>query len=513
MKSFRFNLLILLSLFLVGLIVHLPSLSLSLYGDDWLSIYLYFTREDPESRFGPLPGPLTFLTPYGPSVLLITTLFKFFHTNYSLYYVVALFFKLLDSYSMYLAAKEITKDKFFSLILAIFFLVGFSGLQTTDWVFYMNIYLAIGAFLLGLFFKLRFFQRKSIFNLYLSLLMDILSIVIAPVRLYPVVFLSPLSDLLLYFNGNWKGIKKTLIYKNLFFISAIIILWKAGMFGGSYWKYGIYSPGNFSISDFWNIVKDQPIETVKSFFQWIGVMIVPTNLIYGLIQVATGTVLLGSLITIVFLKLLRSDKKDLSLILLGGILFFLPLVAIWWYSPLRHISSEDRYLMVAFANFCLLISVLYFVSFKNLKKIIIILVVFLITINIFATQKMYRYWLVNGRSAAFARIVDQQIANDFPKPVTSPKIIYIESDNNVILHSIQFGLLFKINALTGTWKKEFFNQIYNDKSEFVKYLSKEIVKGKPKADLIESVYAYQYKNNKFSSVTKEVRKELYNKKL
>src|SRR3989344_1324408 len=68
----------------VGIMVHYPSFKFSLYGDDWMHIFNYFNRQNVYSNFGPLPGILSFLTPYGPSIFMIGHEYELFGKKYSL---------------------------------------------------------------------------------------------------------------------------------------------------------------------------------------------------------------------------------------------------------------------------------------------------------------------------------------------------------------------------------------------------------------------------------------------
>ncbi len=493
------NLKIFIVLILVGLIVHYPSFKLSLYGDDWLTIYLYFTHDDPAARFGPLPGILTFLTPYGPSILLIGTLFKIFHTNYIFYYITALILRVIAAFSLYLACQKITNAKFVSFLISVLFLVGSTGLQTTDWVFYMSIYLATGLFLLGIFYKVKFFQERQKKNLYMSLFFELASIIVASVRLYPVIFLSPLTDTLFFFQtGQGKKFSlKLLVIKNIIFVAAITLFWSIGVFGT---PGRVYSP-DWSVSNFLTIVTGVPIDALKSFFYWVGVTLISLNLIKDVQSIQIIGILFPLFLLSRIIKSLRMVyKRNRVSLLTVSLLFFISLVTIWWYSPLRLISSEDRYLLFPFATLCLLIGVLTSSLAHYLRIGAVILLVFLIVFHSIATRSMYYYWLSKGRDATFIRKVEQIIYPNLTTLSKGRNIIYLNFGDSVTLQSVQFGLAFKILVLSKTWDQRHLALVYNDKQSLIKAINNKITQGE--------VYAYQFENNTFRDITLATREEL-----
>lgn len=498
MKGSSKNLIVLVLLIAIGISAHYQSFNLSLYGDDWLFIYRYLTHYDPFVHINTmLPGILKYLAPYGPSIFLVGTEYQIFGQNYFLYYLVALIFKIFASFALFLVCKKITKSILISLLVAILFLVGFTGIQTTDWVFYSNVYLAVGLFFIGLLLQIK--------NSLLYFIFSLLAILVAPVRLYPLVFIVPLTDFILLAKDNFK--KKNIFFNKVAFFGLIIIIfWLIGVFGG---PAKIYSPGDWTVRDFTNFVTTQPLFTIKSFFYWIGTIFIPESLTGNQRQV----ILVGFGFLIVSMLALVQNRVERGWVILSTVTFLIFFLTMWFFSPNRLIGSADRYLLPTFASGCFLIGILVKKMTNGstlLKYLGYLVLVILIIFHASATRNMYNYWLSKGRDISFAKKVDMQIAEDFPLPVISPKIIFLQSDDAAILHSMQFGLLFKITILSNTLNIKYFNDIFNEKPKLIEAVALKIDKGESKQDVINSVYAYGYINNKFLNITKPVREELSN---
>ncbi len=496
------RLFIFILLLIIGLFVHYPSFYLSLYGDDWLTIYLYFVPDGDPARFGSLPGLLSFLTPYGPSILLIGKLYEIFSTNYYFYFIVSFILKLFASWVLFLSVQQITKSKIISFLVSLLFLVGFTGIQTTDWVFYMNVYLAAALFFLSVYFQFKFFETYKKKDLIYQLLFSITAIIAAPVRLFPLILTIPLTEIVLYFNRK-KEISRVAAKLAIFFI-IIILLWIIGVFGG---VGRIYSPDAWSIKEFFEFIVKNPLYSLNSFLYWIGIVTFPD---YPNVQLFKPE-LTGFLFLTFFtlgLVLSRKDREKFTLIMISGLTFLIFLISMWFYSKLRLSSSSDRYLLLPFAGFCILTGILSARFFNYFKIGVIFFLVMLIGINFLATKSIYSYWLDQGRSSDYISAVDAQLKKDFPKPLKSLTIIYIEPDDAGVEQSTVFGMAFKIAVFSKTWNDNLIPHVVDEKKVLIKKIDEQIAKGAVKEDVISNVYGYKIHNKKFTSITPQIRAEL-----
>lgn len=496
------NFLVLLLLSLIGLLIHSASFRLSLYGDDWFFIYRFLTNSLPFAHINTaLPGLLKYIAPYGPSIFLIGNEYKIFGLNYFFYYLVALIFRTIASFSLYLVCKRITRSILLSFLTASLFLVGFTGIQTTDWVFYCNIYLAVGFFFIGLIYQIGFYEDKQKKSLWFHFIFSLLAILTAPVRLYPLVFIIPLTDLFFLHRESFKK-NIPIFYKLAFFGITIVTFWIIGVFGGPWGK--IYSPGGWSVKDFTYSLATQPYSAFKSLFYWIGTIFIPDKLFNSPEQiffVGLSFVIISSLIAI--------KCKERKWVILLTTTFLIFLLTMWFFNPVRLIGSEDRYLLPTFASGCLLIGILVknLSDFsRSLKYLGYLILLILIISHAGVTIKTYNYWLSKGRDSEFINMTDRVIMADFknPQEIIQPSKIYLDFDDTATLQSVQFGLSLKILVLSNTLSPKYFPEEFNDKVVLMNQVNKE---GK---EYIDSIFGYQYKNKVFKNITGEIREILRN---
>ncbi|OGM33525.1 hypothetical protein A3D00_00125 [Candidatus Woesebacteria bacterium RIFCSPHIGHO2_02_FULL_38_9] len=494
----------------VGIMVHYPSFKFSLYGDDWMHIFNYFNRQNVYSNFGPLPGILSFLTPYGPSIFMIGHEYELFGKIYFLYYVVSLFLRIFATYSLFMVCQRITKSLMNSLLTSILFLVGFTGIQTTDWAVFSNIYLALGIYFLSLFYYAKYYENGIKKDSLISTFLLVIAMILAPVRFYPVIVIVPFLDVMIYLKNEKKKVFGYFLKKNVFFVILVILFWIIGVFGA---PGKIYSPGDWTTGNFISIVNNQPLLIMKSFLYWSGVIIIPDNIVGNhLIIERTGLFILITIFITLLVSIRRKQLVNVFFVIIT-VFFLIFLSSIWYYSPTRLIGSPDRYLMVVFGNFCLLGGI--FVSaiskrFRYLKFITLLTLVYLVLLQTRATRSIYAYWLLKGRDSNFMRKVEKVISPNLAMVKNDQSIIYLDFDDNATLQSVQFGLGFKMLVFSNTWNKKYLPVLLNQKLDLLTYINDKVKSGISKDVIIADTFSYQYKGGNFIDNTKEVRIQLKN---
>lgn len=511
------NWIILAVLVLIGFLIHHPSLKMSIYGDEWIDVYQYHTHTLRDAHFSPLPGPLTYLAPYGFGILLVGGLYEIFGTNYFLYFVVSLLFRIFAAFAMYLLCLEIpispkitaTNKKILSFSISVFLLVGFTGLQNTDWIHYMNIYLATGFFLLGMLLQVRFFSSPTIKNLVLFIFCISVALITGTVRLFPIIFVIPFFDAYLYLTKKDNFSRKLVLIKMGMFGVLLLLLWAAGLFGS---PFHIYSYGDWSIEKFLQSLFADPLLTLKAFLFWFGALVVPDVLITN----QNLNILLGASIISVFIySLIKIFSKENKTKLNWGFLFLCNLIifiiATWYYGPTSFIGASHRYLFLIFVSFCIW---LYVFMISNLgkglisEKIIFPVMIILILTHAFAVRTLYFDWLDKGRDSSYIATVDSQLKKDFSKPIENLTIIYIETDDGSIKQSTMFGMAFKIAVFSKTWDDNLIPHVLDEKKVLIKKVEEQLVKGISIEDIVANVYGYEIQNKRFFSITKQIRAEL-----
>lgn len=502
-------------LVIIGLTAHYPSFNLSLYGDDWIDIFQFFTRFDP-GQFSPLPGFLAYFNPYGFAIFLIGNLFKIFSTYYRPYFIISFVFRFAASIGLYLVCLELGRlvsikqtraIALLSLLSAVLFLVGYTGIQTTDWAHYMNIYLATALFLFSLVFQLRFYQNFSLKQMYLSLIFIVSSLVVGSLRLYPILVLMPLTDLSLYLLKKKLRNSFRIIYKLVIFLVSAIIFWGIGLFGS---PFSFYSYGGWTAFKFLDAVATNLILALKSLLYLIGTLLIPNRLNIK----PEINLLIGVMFILVFIiTLIKSFKsiKDNIWSMIFGTWFFTFLFTIWYFGPTSLMSSEHRYLLVIFTFFVLWLYILalsFLESFKSSKSIMLAVACLLIIVHAVSSRQFYIHQLDKGRDFKFAKKIEETIIFDLPVKPTSAPFVYFDIDDGEVKQSLLFGLAIKTSSLKQLWDTKYFFNQYDDLEVLKKDLQKRIGKGASKESVFDLIYAFQVRNKQIKNTTDDVKKML-----
>lgn len=500
LSTYRKDIAVLILLFIVGFLVHSRSLQMVPYGDDWRFIYNYFTHEEIVANFSPFPGILAYFAPYGPSALTIGFLYQVFGNNYYIYYLIPIIFKIFTAFVIFIILKNISKelsksDTLISLFSAVLFLVGTTGIQAIDWAFHINVYISMFIFTLGLFFQIRFFRFGGRPNLLLGLFLSLLSILAAPFRMLCLVLLVPFIDLILLVKSKVKQIFLIVFLKNIIFAIFIFVFFWVGLFGHE--PQDLYSP--FPIMESIKQAIAEPILSAKTFLHWIGVTILPAYPAGN-----SNSYIVGAIFILVLFSIFLKHRG--KYIILGSILYLTPLFLMWMITPLRNIDSGDKYLPLAFLGLCFLIGVLPS-HLSRFRKLFVIIILSLVLIQAYSTIKIYTYWLSIGRGFDFTIPAQEKIMSHFPAPITEPKIIYLDFEDPSFQQSIEFGLGYRIAVLSGTRGLSKFPTPMSNKEKLM-----ELLKGKVENEkldqIVNNVYAFQFKNRVFTDITNVFREEI-----
>lgn len=193
-------------------ITYRKSLSLSLYGDDWLVIAKYWAGNGSTSGYGyAYWDPRLYISNYGFQNF-TALLYKLITTDPLIYFVLSLLLRALSALGVFIFANKVIGRKI-AFLSASFYATSVVGAETTDWVYNMNTYLGIFVALVGLSFLI---LRKSAKDLILGIILSILGYGIVPIRLYilPIVIL-----VLEFFRINFKD--KRSIFYSIFIAAAI----------------------------------------------------------------------------------------------------------------------------------------------------------------------------------------------------------------------------------------------------------------------------------------------------
>lgn len=502
---FKNKAIVLLIFSLIGLLVHFRSFQMVPYGDDWTFIYDYLAHEQKLQHVNTnYPGLLSFLTPYGPAILTIGAVYQFFGKTYSVYYLIPLIFKILTAFFLFLTLESISsalrRNNFFvNFLVATLFLVGFAGLQSIDWSMNMNIYIGIFIFALGLFYQSKYYLDKRNLNLFISSFLFLLSIVVAPTRFTPLILIVPLMDIVLF---AWRGhsLLRILLIKNIIFAIVVYLFLQIGIFGEG--------PGQITnttlISPFVNLFLKDPWGQISIFLHWIGITILPSYPASGIFKTSSIGVLF-----LIFLTWLLYKSRNKWLII-GAILYLIPLFLMFLSSRSRIEDSAIRHLLIPFFGLCLLMGVEVILISKSFQNVLRVFFIFLVLLNIYWVNKVYSSWIAAGRGGDFIIPVQDKIMSYFPSPITESKFIFLDFDDGAYQQSVVFGLSYRVGVLSGTKGLDLLPIAYDKRSTLIEAIRNKINKGREKEDLINNVYAFQLRKGIFRDITSEFQMELKN---
>lgn len=501
--------LILLLLIGIGLFTHYPSFNLSVYGDAWQGMFNcigpHYTGKTEFPFTGNLPGVLAYLTPYGPTDCFIALQYIFFGLNYKWYYILVFALKILIAFSTFLFVESILlkRQKLIPLLPAVLFLVGFPGIENTDWIIWSSVYFSTTLFVLSLLFKHKYLIYKQGKYLILSSLLTLGALISTPTRLSALVLIVPTIDTLILFSKVYKFNYSQLIISDVIFIVSAFILWLVGLFGapGRVFSYGQLSPWVFI-----DFVSTQPLHALNSLFHWINVIVTPK----GLALFDGSHLLIGTLFFLFFAKtttlFLKRKNYDLLWLMISQITFLIFLLSMWVFGPTA--APNNRYLLLPFVSFCFVAAfvVKYFSSSRLYKGLTLFATVVLIFLHWSAVREFYDYLLANGRSSSIMNEFDSLVLTEIKLPVSSSKFIYINAGAPT-QHSLSFGLQHKLLVLSWNWNGNMAPSVYSQKAELFEALKKDAIRYSPLSTLINQIFAYQWDNQNLTSITADTRKE------
>ncbi len=267
-----FNFILIFALFcLIAYFAFGKSFNFSLFGDDWLQLYVI------KKTYGP-GNPFPFITLKGythlwgfMNICLIIVNHFFGYKSYY-YFVISLVIRCLASFTGYIFLYKFSKSKMLGVIGGLFILVSFAGLESTSTVAFINVYLLIVFLFLALIFLINSYKgRDKIIKFCAGALFYGLSLAAAPIRshgLFPFVLIFEFI----------YGIKKEKVkYRYLFFriISLIVvtlIIYKLGFFG----NYGLSGDWSFiNISKIRSMIGAKDFTFITSFITNLGKTFLP----------------------------------------------------------------------------------------------------------------------------------------------------------------------------------------------------------------------------------------------
>jgi len=426
---------------------------------------------------------------------------KIFGYNGTIYYIFSLSLRMLAAFSLYPLVIYFTKNRFAAFVSTLLFATTYIGLEATNWVFNMNVYLAIALMNFSIYFLLISRINKNKKKILVSLLFFYLAHIIAPSRVTFFIFMIFTIDLV------W-GIKERkvnfFLKRQLLFLLVFIFARFAGNYGIGYFS-GLIQK-NFLLGMY-------DLEFLKKIFISVGSLIIPENFLpnraLGILGIAFFALLLALLYKYRF-------KKEGELILIALLFIITGLAApiiLWPHLPY---FSPHRHLLLTAPGIALFGGSIVSLSHKKrFKLLVIICLVILMAIQVYSINK-YLAHLEKTRSEITANIIWNQILQKIPNPMANPNplVFYFESDSEsaaTLSDLVYFGFQVKIGVLFNIYShKELPTPVNNFQNlrEILKrgrYYGNNIYQYVP----LTNIFAYRLEEKtKLKDITKETRAKL-----
>lgn len=502
-----------------------PSFGLGLYGDDWLVLWRYFHTSSPlQSIF--LNNITHFFLRYGSFEAIMGLLVQIVGYQSIYFYITAYILRLIASLSFYPLVVYLTSNKLSAAFAVIFFSVATSGIDATNWVFNMPIYIAISFLNLFFLFYVKSEMENSIRFFLISLIFFTLAVIFASVRmtgLIPAVFLMELFWLIRI--HNFKRIKQ-FVTRLAIFLTTFILIVLIGQVIALYinrkgyelvgtldnlfgiWKGGLSAGGN--------LLTQGKLDFVLSPLIIIGNMLLPIDVTasnrFIFIIIGGTTITFGLRLILVNLKNhLIATGLFLSLAWMVLSFFFA-----WFKDPQVLLPITHRYLIVSIVGIIIFTAIL--ISFvKNIlqKKLLLLFFSLLILINIYSTRKYLEYQVDNLHGAQLTEKIWSQIPY-IPEigKTKDPIVFYFTGENKQVIYgSITFG--FPVHMALW-YKLDDFSKMPNPVDSFDQVVS-AVTDGKSLAPFglsmkpipIENVYAFKLvEKDNLVNISDQIRLEL-----
>lgn len=217
---------------IIGVIAFRLSLELSLFGDDWLVLYIFKYQ---------VPNWHSYFSPYGPTYLVMGIIDKFFGLNPLPYFVISLITRSLAAIALYALVYYLANNRLSAFAASAFWAVSEIGIESTNWVFNMNSYIGLSLFLTMVIFILKYHKTSRKLFLVISVLLLLMSVIAVPVRMHGAFIVLVLIEVYYLFT-KWQGLRSLgkFLLVNAIWVGSFIVLSNWGVFGSSTSNYDTY---------------------------------------------------------------------------------------------------------------------------------------------------------------------------------------------------------------------------------------------------------------------------------
>ena len=210
------------------------SLNFALFGDDWFMFYVIDKTYGPGKTF-PFLALEGYSQPWGVMNLCLMIIRNFFGYESYGYFLVSMFLRVLASLSGYVFLFKFIKSKLIALTGSLFILIGYAGIESSNYVLHMNVYLVTLFLFLSLTFLIDSYKSIShrkgkVWKLIFGCFLFAVSLAVNPIRSHGLLPFFLVFDLIFSLTIAKIGFGKTLLRSFLIALSAFLV-YKLGFFG------------------------------------------------------------------------------------------------------------------------------------------------------------------------------------------------------------------------------------------------------------------------------------------
>ncbi len=226
-SSLYINLLVIVSFGLLIFIVFNKSLKLSLWGDDWQLFYIINKTYGPGNPF-PYVSLKGYADPWGIMKLWLMIVRHFFGYSNYYFFLTSMILRTLGAFASYLFLSKFAKSKLIGLVGSLYVLVGFTGIESTNYTVHMNTYFVVIYIFLALHYLIDSYNNSRKFLL--GCLFFTLSLASSPLRSHGLLPFIIIFDIMFGLKIKKMNTNKILLRQVCFIICALIVI-KLGFFG------------------------------------------------------------------------------------------------------------------------------------------------------------------------------------------------------------------------------------------------------------------------------------------
>ncbi len=259
------NLLIFSIFILILCVVFKESLNLSLWGDDWQMFFLINNTYGPGNPF-PYLSFKGYLEPHGVMKMLVMILRSFFGYNGFGYYLTALVFRAMSAFVGYLFLSKFTKSRLIGFTGSTFMLLGYTGIDTTNYMVHMTTYLVLIFFIISLIYFIDSY-KNSFGKFILGCMFFTIGLCMNPLRSHGLlIFLLFFDAIYGYFIEKSKLLN---LFSRAIFISvSAFIVYRLGIFGAT-------KMGFINLSTISDMLKNNNFTFISAFATTFGKTLFP----------------------------------------------------------------------------------------------------------------------------------------------------------------------------------------------------------------------------------------------